>query len=71
MKNEKIIEKDELIPLLIKYVKVNKAIFSIERVKYLSNEEIIKILTLMMFMMYQESLINKMNNLIMLIYQVI
>lgn len=71
MKNEKILEKDELIPLLIKYVKVNKAIFSIERVKYLSNEEIIKILTLMMFMMFQEALINKMNYLIMLIYLVI
>lgn len=71
MKNEKILEKDELIPLLIKYVKVNKAIFSIERVKYLSNEEIIKILTLMMFMIFQEALINKMNYLIMLIYLVI
>lgn len=71
MKNEKILEKDELIPFLIKYVKVNKAIFSIERVKYLSNEEIIKILTLMMFMMFQEALIKKMNYLIMLIYLVI
>ena len=44
MKNEQILEKDELIPLLIKYVKVNKVIFPIERVKYLSNEEVIEIL---------------------------
>ena len=41
MKNEQILEKDELIPLLIKYVKVNKVIFPIERVKYLSNEEVV------------------------------
>ena len=44
MKNEQILEKDDLIPLLIKYVKVNKVIFPIERVKYLSNEEVINIL---------------------------
>ena len=41
MKNGQFLEKDELIPLLIKYVKVNKVIFPIERVKYLSNEELI------------------------------
>ncbi len=40
MKNKQILENDELIPLLIKYVKVNKVIFPIERVKYLSNEEV-------------------------------
>lgn len=44
MKNEQIFKNDELIPLLIKYVKVNKVIFPIERVKYLSNEEIVEIL---------------------------
>ena len=44
MKNEQILEKDELIQMLLKYVKVNKAIFPIERVKYLSNEEVIEIL---------------------------
>jgi len=44
MKNGQFLEKDELIPLLIKYVKVNKVIFPIERVKYLSNEEVIEIL---------------------------
>ena len=44
MKNEQILEKDELIPMLLKYVKVNKVIFPIERVKYLSNEEVIEIL---------------------------
>ena len=71
MKNEKIFKNPELIPLMINYVKVNKVVFPIERVKYLSNEEIIKILTLMMFMIFQEALINKMNYLIMLIYLVI
>ena len=44
MKNERIFKNHELIPLLIKYVEVNKIIFPIEKVKYLSNEEIIKIL---------------------------
>ncbi len=44
MKNKKIFKNEELIPLLIKYVKVNKVIFPIERVKYLSNEEVIEIL---------------------------
>ena len=43
MKNEQIFKNHELIPLLIKYVEVNKIIFPIEKVKYLSNEEIIKI----------------------------
>ena len=41
MKNEQIFKNHELIPLLIKYVEVNKIIFPIEKVKYLSNEEII------------------------------
>ena len=44
MKNEQIFKNPELIPLLIKYVEVNKIIFPIEKVNYLSNEEIIKIL---------------------------
>ena len=44
MKNEKIFKNPELIPLLIKYVKVNKVVFPIEKVKYLSNEEVIEIL---------------------------
>ena len=44
MKNEQIFKNHELIPLLIKYVEVNKIIFPIEKVNYLSNEEIIKIL---------------------------
>lgn len=44
MKNNDFGKKDDLIPLLIKYVKVNKVIFPIERVKYLSNEEVIEIL---------------------------
>jgi endonuclease III len=44
MKNEQIFKNDELIPLLIKYVKVNKVIFPIERVKYLSNEEVVEVL---------------------------
>ena len=44
MKNKEIFKNEELIPLLIKYVKVNKVIFPIERVKYLSNEEVIEIL---------------------------
>lgn len=44
MENNKIFKNNELIPLLIKYVKVNKVVFPIERVKYLSNEEVIKIL---------------------------
>ena len=44
MKNEQIFKNPELIPLLINYVKVNKVVFPIERVKYLSNEEVIEIL---------------------------
>lgn len=44
MKNEKIFKNPELIPLLIEYVKINKMVFPIERVKYLSNEEVIEIL---------------------------
>ena len=44
MKNEQIVGIDDLIPLLLKYVKVNKVVFPIERVKYLSNEEVIEIL---------------------------
>ena len=44
MENYKIFKNNELIPLLIKYVKVNKVIFPIERVKYLSNEEVVDIL---------------------------
>ena len=36
MKNEQIFKNHELIPLLIKYVEVNKIIFPIEKVKYLS-----------------------------------
>ncbi len=44
MKNEQIFKNPELIPLLIKYVEVNKIVFPIEKVKYLSNEEIVKIL---------------------------
>lgn len=44
MKNEKIFKDSKLIPLLIKYVKVNKVVFPIDRVKYLSNEEVIEIL---------------------------
>lgn len=44
MKNKEIFKNEELIPLLIKYVKVNKVIFPIERVKYLSNEDVIVIL---------------------------
>ena len=44
MKNKQIVGTDDLIPMLLKYVKVNKAIFPIERVKYLSNEEVIEIL---------------------------
>ena len=41
MKNKK---KSELIPLLIKYARVNNRVFPIEKVKYLSNEEVIEIL---------------------------
>lgn len=44
MKNEQIFKKPKLIHLLIEYVKVNKAVFPIDRVKYLSNEEVIEIL---------------------------
>lgn len=44
MKNEQIFKNPELIPLLIEYLKVNKVVFPIERVKYLSNEEVIEIL---------------------------
>ena len=44
MKNKAIFKNGELIPLLIKYVKVNKVVFPIERVKYLSNEEVVDIL---------------------------
>lgn len=44
MENEQIFKNSELIPLLIEYVKVNKVVFPIERVKYLSNEEIIEVL---------------------------
>lgn len=44
MKNKQIFKNPELIPLLIKYVKVNKVVFPIEKVKYLSNEEVIEIL---------------------------
>lgn len=44
MENEQIFKNPELIPLLIEYVKVNKVVFPIERVKYLSNEEVIEIL---------------------------
>ena len=44
MENDKIFKNNELIPLLIKYVKVNKVIFPIKRVKHLSNEEVVDIL---------------------------
>lgn len=44
MKKEKIFKNLDLISLLINYVKVNKVVFPIERVKYLSNEEVIEIL---------------------------
>lgn len=44
MENDKIFKNNELIPLLINYVKVNKVVFPIERVKYLSNEEVVDIL---------------------------
>ncbi len=44
MKNDQIIKKYDLITLLIKYVEVNKIIFPIRSVRYLTNEEIIKIL---------------------------
>ena len=44
MKNKEIFKNDELIPMLLKYVKVNKVIFPIERVKYLSNEEVVELL---------------------------
>ena len=44
MKNEQIFKKPKLIHLLIEYVKVNKDVFPIDRVKYLSNEEVIEIL---------------------------
>ena len=41
MENKEIFKNSELIPLLIKYVKVNKVVFPIEKVKYLSNAEVI------------------------------
>lgn len=44
MENKEIFKNGELIPLLIKYVKVNKVVFPIEKVKYLSNEEVVEIL---------------------------
>ena len=44
MKNEQIFKNPELIPILLKYVEVNKIIFPTHEVKYFSNEEIIKIL---------------------------
>lgn len=44
MKDENFVEMDNLIPMLLKYVKVNKVVFPIEKVKYLSNEEVIEIL---------------------------
>lgn len=44
MENKQIFKNPELIPLLINYAKVNKVVFPIERVKYLSNEEVIEIL---------------------------
>ena len=44
MENKEIWKNDELIPLLIKYVKVNKVIFPTHEVKYLSNEEVIEVL---------------------------
>lgn len=44
MENEVIFENSELISLLIEYVRVNKVVFPIEKVKYLSNEEIVKVL---------------------------
>lgn len=44
MKNEQIFKNPELIPLLIRYVEVNKIVFPTQKVKYLSNEEIINIL---------------------------
>ena len=44
MKNEKIFKNPDLIPLMINYVKVNKIVFPIEKVKYLFNKEIIDIL---------------------------
>lgn len=44
MEKEQIFKNPKLIPLLIEYVKVNKVVFPIERVKYLSNEEIIEVL---------------------------
>ena len=44
MENDNIFKNNELIPLLIEYVKVNKVIFPIKRVKHLSNEEVVDIL---------------------------
>ena len=44
MENKEIFKNSELIPLLIKYVKVNKVVFPIEKVKYLSNAEVIDVL---------------------------
>lgn len=44
MNNNTIFKNEELILLLIKYSKVNHIAFPIERVKYLSNDEIIEIL---------------------------
>lgn len=44
MENDNIFKNNELIPLLIEYVKVNKVIFPIKRVKHLYNEEVVDIL---------------------------
>ncbi len=44
MKNEQIVGIDDLIHLLSKYVKINKVVFPIEKVKYLSNDEVTEIL---------------------------
>ncbi len=44
MKNEQIVGIDDLIHLPLKYVKINKVVFPIEKVKYLSNDEVTEIL---------------------------
>lgn len=44
LNKEYIFKNPELIPLLIRYVEVNKIVFPIEKVKYLSNEEVVDIL---------------------------
>ena len=44
MENKGIFKNYDLISLLINYVKVNKVVFPIERVKYLSNEEVVEVL---------------------------